>query len=94
MRAMLGGRKKNARCERKKFDTSAICCGLTSFVQRRIRSNTMPMMFPGRGMPTMRWRISPATQMAKMMVSWRKILIIGLAFVKNKVKIVKKFFAA
>ena len=36
----------------------------------------------------------PATQMAKMMVSWQKILISGAAFVKKKVKIVKKIFAA
>lgn len=35
----------------------------------------MPMMLPGRGTPTTRWRISPAIQMAKMTASWSGILM-------------------
>ena len=35
----------------------------------------MPMMLPGRGTPTMRWRTSPAIQMAKMTASWSGILM-------------------
>ena len=35
----------------------------------------MPIMFPGSGTPTIRWRTSPATQMAKMTASWSGILM-------------------
>ena len=77
MMAMLGGRKNRGRCFRKTLDTVAMCSSFTTFRHRRMSSRTMPMMFPGRGMPTMRFRNSPARQMAKMMASCKGILISG-----------------
>lgn len=38
----------------------------------------MPIMFPGRGIPTMRWRNSPARDKANMTVSCNGILMAGL----------------
>ena len=75
MMAMLGGKKNSARWFRKNPETPEICSGLSTLRQRRMSSRTMPMMFPGRGTPTIRCRNSPARQMAKMMASCDGILI-------------------
>jgi len=50
----------------------------------------MPIMFPGRGTPTMRWRNSPARQMANMTASWRGILMVGVNV--EKVRFKKRVF--
>jgi hypothetical protein len=77
MMAMLGGKKKRGRYFRNTVETVEICSNLTILRHRRISNKTMPMMFPGKGMPTMRFRNSPARQMAKMMASCTGILISG-----------------
>ena len=76
--AILGGKKNRAKWFKKKLETPEICSGFRIFRQSNKRSRTMPIMFPGKGMPTMRWRNSPATQMAKMTASWSGILISGV----------------
>lgn len=51
----------------------------------------MPMMFPGRGMPTMRWRNSPARQMAKITASCKGVLMAGVN-VEKGLSLVKMAF--
>jgi len=91
MMAILGGKKNRARWFRKKPETPEICSGLMTLRQSNIRRRTMPMMFPGRGMPTMRWRNSPARQMAKMTASCRGVLMAGVN-VEKGLSLVKMAF--